>query len=77
MYKPIIPILEKLLQESGTNNIIDLGSSGGGGLLWLGEEMNALVDSLDNKDKFNWEIKRIKSRPGVILYLSGTPRSNN
>ncbi len=39
MYKPIIPIIEKGVQESGTNQIIDLGSGGGGGLLWLNEEL--------------------------------------
>lgn len=36
------------------------------------KEMQQLVDSLENKDSFDWEIKRIKSGPGVILYLMGT-----
>jgi len=39
MYKPIIPLLEKAIKESGTNQIIDLGSGGGGGLIWLNEEL--------------------------------------
>ncbi len=39
MYKPIVPLLEKAIKESGTNQIIDLGSGGGGGLLWLNEEL--------------------------------------
>ncbi len=39
MYKPIIPIIEKGIKASGTNQIIDLGSGGGGGLLWLNEEL--------------------------------------
>ena len=36
------------------------------------KEMQQLVDSLENKDSFDWEIKRLKSGPGVILYLIGT-----
>jgi len=36
------------------------------------KEMNALVDSLHNKNKLNWNIAKIKSGPGVILYLTGT-----
>lgn len=36
------------------------------------DEMTALVGNLENKDSFNWEIDRIKSGPGVILYLLGT-----
>lgn len=39
MYKPIISILEKGLKEGKTNKIIDLGSGGGGGLIWLNKEL--------------------------------------
>lgn len=39
MYKPIIPLLEKVIMESGSNQIIDLGSGGGGGLIWLNEQL--------------------------------------
>lgn len=39
MYKGIVPIIEKGLKESGTNQIIDLASGGGGGLLWLNTEL--------------------------------------
>ena len=39
------------------------------------KEMQQLVDGLENKDSFDWEIKRIKSGPGVILYLMGTLRN--
>jgi hypothetical protein len=39
MYKPIVPLLENAIKESGTNQIIDLGSGGGGGLIWLNEEL--------------------------------------
>lgn len=36
--------------------------------------MHQLVDSLENKDVFDWEIEKIKSGPGVILYLLGTAK---
>ena len=39
MYKPIIPIIEKGIASSQNNNIIDLGSGGGGGLIWLNSEL--------------------------------------
>ncbi|MEM8928055.1 MAG: hypothetical protein AAGC45_07620 [Bacteroidota bacterium] len=38
------------------------------------DEMSVLVEKLENKDRFNWEINRIKSGPGVILYLLGTKK---
>nr|WP_299383948.1 hypothetical protein [Allomuricauda sp.] len=38
------------------------------------KEMQDLVDQLHQKEKFDWEIKRIKSGPGVILYLLGKPK---
>lgn len=38
------------------------------------DEMTALVEHLENKDSFNWEINRIKSGPGVVLYLLGTKK---
>lgn len=37
-------------------------------------EMNELVKSLDKTEKYDWEINRIKSGPGTILYLLGTPK---
>jgi hypothetical protein len=39
MYRPIIPVLRKGLKKSGTSQIIDLGSGGGGGLIWLNTEL--------------------------------------
>lgn len=39
MYKPIVPILEKALKSTKEDKIIDLGSGGGGGLLWLNSEL--------------------------------------
>lgn len=39
MYKPIVPIIEKGLKEGNTDQIVDLGSGGGGGLIWLNSEL--------------------------------------
>ena len=41
------------------------------------KEMQQLVDSIENKDSFDWEIKKVKSGPGVILYLMGTLKNYN
>lgn len=38
------------------------------------KEMHQLVEAVENKDSFDWEIARIKSGPGVILYLLGTKK---
>jgi len=46
MYKPIIPIIEKGLRKSKTNRIIDLGSGGGGGLIWLNTELKKDIPDL-------------------------------
>lgn len=37
-------------------------------------EMHELVKSLDMHETFDWEIGRVKSGPGVVLYLLGTVR---
>jgi hypothetical protein len=36
------------------------------------KEMEDLVKSVENNDSFVWEIGRLKSGPGVVLYLLGT-----
>lgn len=46
MYKPIIPIIKKGLAKSGTNQIVDLGSGGGGGLIWLNSELKKDIPNL-------------------------------
>lgn len=37
------------------------------------EEMNQLVAKVEGKEKFLWEIGRVKSGPTYLLYLLGTP----
>ncbi|SHI77433.1 hypothetical protein [Aquimarina spongiae] len=46
MYQPVIPILKKGLQKNKTNQIIDLGSGGGGGLIWLNTELKKEIPDL-------------------------------
>ena len=46
MYKPVIPVIEKGLRNSETNSIIDLGSGGGGGLIWLNSELKKRIPDL-------------------------------
>ncbi len=46
MYKPILPIIEKGLRKSKTSQIIDLGSGGGGGLIWLNSELKKNITDL-------------------------------
>ncbi len=38
------------------------------------KEMEALIASLKHSESFIWEIKRVKSGPGVVLYLLGIPK---
>lgn len=40
-------------------------------------ELNQLIDQLKNKERFEWETKRISAGPGVIIYLVGTPKSSD
>ncbi|WP_109301358.1 hypothetical protein [Aquimarina sp. AU474] len=46
MYKSIIPVIKKGLNKSETNQIIDLGSGGGGGLKWLNSELKKDIPDL-------------------------------
>ncbi len=47
IYKQIIPILIKGIKNSKTNQIVDLGSGGGGGLLKLNEELLKQIPLLE------------------------------
>jgi hypothetical protein len=38
------------------------------------KEMEIMVESLNDKDTFEWQIGRLSSGPGVILYLTGRPK---
>jgi len=46
MYKPIIPIIKKGFKKNGTNQIVDLASGGGGGLIWLNSELKKDIPDL-------------------------------
>jgi hypothetical protein len=36
--------------------------------------MKELVENLSGAEQYDWEIDKIKSGPGVILYLLGTKK---
>ncbi len=38
------------------------------------KEMEALIEGVEGKDTFDWEVQRVKSGPGVVLYLLGLPK---
>lgn len=40
------------------------------------EELRELVLEVEGGERFNWEINTLRSGPGVILYLLGTPKEN-
>ncbi len=69
IYKPIILILQKAIDNSGTNQIIDLASGGGGGLTWLNRELLKdnpnlkilLTDFYPNLDAFEYTKKEMKN----------------
>ncbi len=46
MFQPIIPLLKDEIEKSDTDQIIDLGSGGGGGLLWIASEIQKSKPSL-------------------------------
>lgn len=35
-------------------------------------EMNELINQVEGKENYNWEVQKVKSGPGIILYLLGT-----
>jgi hypothetical protein len=45
-YKPVVPIIKAGLEKSRTTQIIDLGSGGGGGLIWLNSELKKEIPGL-------------------------------
>lgn len=46
LMKPVVPILERLLRNSGSARIVDLGSGGGGGLPSVARELGKRVPGL-------------------------------
>ncbi|MEN7551755.1 hypothetical protein AAG747_27820 [Rapidithrix thailandica] len=73
MYKPIIPVLKKGIEQNGRHQIIDLASGGGGGLLWISEQLKAefpdlkitLTDYFPNLDAFEFT----KRQSAVFEYI--------
>lgn len=40
------------------------------------EELKQMVSTLEQSDSFDWEISRLKSGPGALIYLIGTPKKS-
>lgn len=66
MWKPAIPLIEEALKNDGTNQIIDLASGGGGGFIYLNEELKKntpdlkvlLTDYYPNISAFEYTAKQ-------------------
>lgn len=66
MFKNIVPVIEKGLEKSGGNQIIDLASGGGGGLIGVNEMLLQnnpevkilLTDFYPNRDAFEYTKKQ-------------------
>lgn len=69
IYKPIIPILEETLKISNTNQIVDLGSGGGGGLIWLNQELK--------KNTLDLKIILTDFYPNIPAFKYTKKQSNN
>ena len=70
IYKPIIPIIKKGLNKSGTNQIIDLGSGGGGGLIWLNSELKKDIPNLKIGFDFNLCLSIFSDKYIIRFYQS-------
>lgn len=46
MYKPVVPLIAKVLEKNKINQIVDLGSGGGGGLVWLNTQLKKKIPNL-------------------------------
>ena len=46
VYEPIISLLKKGINAAKTDNIIDLGSGGGGGMIWIDEKLKQSILNL-------------------------------
>ncbi|MBD0332626.1 MAG: hypothetical protein ICV66_08220 [Chitinophagaceae bacterium] len=77
IYKCVLPVLEKGVQSSGNNTIVDIASGGGGGLIKIAEHLKEsiphlkiiLSDYYPNMDAF----KRTKAKqPDVFEYVENS-----
>lgn len=77
IYKNVVPVIEKGIQSSGNNTIVDLASGGGGGFIKIAEHLKSrvpnlkivLTDYYPNIDAF----KRTKAKqPDVFEYVENS-----
>lgn len=66
LWKPAVPLLEEVLKKTEQTHIVDLASGGGGGLLWINEELKksnsnlkiTLTDYFPNISAFEYTKKQ-------------------
>lgn len=81
VYKKVVPMIGEVMKESDTNQIIDLASGGGGGLLTLSEHLRKnnpelkiiLTDFYPNIDAF----KTTAARSDVFTYYEKSVDARN
>jgi hypothetical protein len=81
MWRPAIPLIETALKEADTNQIIDLASGGGGGFLYLNEELRKnnpdlkvlLTDFYPNLSAFEYTKKQADN----VEYLEASVDARN
>jgi hypothetical protein len=62
MYEPIIPLIEQGMKDARSSDIVDLGSGGGGGLIWINQQLKKrhsnltihLTDLFPNLEAFRY-----------------------
>lgn len=69
LYKPVVPLLAQAMKDLNQNQILDLASGGGGGWQSLSKDLNA--------ENTHFEIGKLKSGLGVVLYLIAVPKESH
>ena len=81
VYGPVVEVIHETLEKSNKVQIIDLGSGGGGGLLWLGKELQKrnpeirikFTDLYPNIEAFQHTV----SQSDVFEYYTGPVDAKN
>ena len=69
MWKPAIPLIEEALKNEGTNQIIDLASGGGGGFIYLNDELK--------KNNYNLKVLLTDYYPNISAFEYTKKQADN